>query len=585
MRLAFTMIRQSPLALTYAVVATLAVTLTRFQGTFALLWAASSILIAALAHLPRRQWPHALICCGMASFLVTGLWGHSWVAAPYMTIVNLTEAFVGAWLMRRNRMSGAALQSLGWLTGFVVAVGIAAPLSATILAAGWLALEGKPIFPDAIKFFYAHSLGNLTFTPLALLVMGDRARRSTRQALSRWPKDSGFLFLLFLVVTVISFAQESVTLLFLPILPIVLIAFRTGREGAALAIAVLALVALGFSAAGKGPAQGTGLSVGFQVIFFQFYLATIVLTILPVAADLQHRKRLHRRIRDSEDRYRLLAENSTDIILKLEVYGRIRYVSPAIRQFGYAPEELIGRNCTVLVDPANLPETTKGHIRTIELAGATNRFEWLIVAKDGTRHWCETSSRMIADESGRFDCMVSIVRCVDERKLHEARLADAAMTDPLTGLPNRRAFCEKAQDVIRQLAPEKSCPIALFDIDHFKQVNDGYGHDAGDEALRIFAKVAAQSVRPIDMVARIGGEEFAAIFPDSTVEQALVVCERLRQAIARTPIHVNGRVIRVTVSGGVATLGPGGIDQALKQADCALYKAKDGGRDQLALAA
>ena len=181
--------------------------------------------------------------------------------------------------------------------------------------------------------------------------------------------------------------------------------------------------------------------------------------------------------------------------------------------------------------------------------------------------------------------MLSIVRNIDERKRNEARLARAALTDPLTGLPNRRAFREAAQDQLERYRVPPGCCIALFDIDHFKRVNDSYGHDAGDEVLRIFSRVAASQLRKNDLVARVGGEEFAIIFPDASIEQALSICDRLRVEVAKTPICISDYIIRVTVSGGVALLGPGGLDQALKQADRALYQAKDGGRDQLALAA
>jgi diguanylate cyclase (GGDEF)-like protein len=140
------------------------------------------------------------------------------------------------------------------------------------------------------------------------------------------------------------------------------------------------------------------------------------------------------------------------------------------------------------------------------------------------------------------------------------------------------------QQLHRRETDRGTC-IALFDIDHFKRVNDRCGHDAGDQVLRTFARIAGNAVRKNDLVARIGGEEFAVMFPDTSIEQALLVCERLRAETASTPIHVGGGTIQVTVSGGVAILSAEGLDHALKQADKALYHAKDGGRDQLALAA
>ena len=159
------------------------------------------------------------------------------------------------------------------------------------------------------------------------------------------------------------------------------------------------------------------------------------------------------------------------------------------------------------------------------------------------------------------------------------------MTDPLTGLANRRAFeaAVAARTAVRNDG-ETDC-IALFDIDLFKRVNDTYGHDAGDVVLCGFAKVLSGAIRRDDTVARIGGEEFAVLFSNSSIPDALMICERIRQEMAQSSVEVGGQAIRVTVSGGVAILCEEGIERALKQADQALYAAKRGGRDQMALAA
>ena len=127
--------------------------------------------------------------------------------------------------------------------------------------------------------------------------------------------------------------------------------------------------------------------------------------------------------------------------------------------------------------------------------------------------------------------------------------------------------------------------MALLDIDRFKRINDVHGHQAGDVVLQRFADVLRSVVRVDDAIARIGGEEFAILFPRTAIPQALAICERLRQRTGATTISVAGKDIRVTVSGGVAQLGPAGLDRALLHADQALYAAKRGGRDQMSLAA
>ena len=158
------------------------------------------------------------------------------------------------------------------------------------------------------------------------------------------------------------------------------------------------------------------------------------------------------------------------------------------------------------------------------------------------------------------------------------------MTDLLTGLPNRRSFEAKVKGRAGQAGEVGDC-IALFDIDRFKAVNDTYGHDAGDAVLQGFADVVSRLVRTHDTVARLGGEEFVVLLEDTSIEQAYQVCDRMRRLLAQTPLVTPAGPLRITVSGGVAQLGRGGLPSALKAADEALYRAKKGGRDLLLLAA
>ncbi len=158
----------------------------------------------------------------------------------------------------------------------------------------------------------------------------------------------------------------------------------------------------------------------------------------------------------------------------------------------------------------------------------------------------------------------------------------AAMTDLLTGLWNRRAFLEAADRLIAQRT-RKSLPISvlLFDLDRFKLINDRFGHAAGDEALKVFARTASESMRTNDMIARLGGEEFAAILPGNAVD-ATIVAERLRAAFEAADIEISGQKIAATVSVGVATaVPPVQIETLLASADTALYRAKANGRNRV----
>jgi diguanylate cyclase (GGDEF)-like protein/PAS domain S-box-containing protein len=320
-------------------------------------------------------------------------------------------------------------------------------------------------------------------------------------------------------------------------------------------------------------------------MFFQFYLAATVLTVLPVAADLTNRRLLLRRVRRSEEQFRLLAEHSSDLLMHLTVDGRFRYVAPSMWQTGgYDPEKLIGKHAGMLIAPQHRQQVLLAHYATVQSPGITQTYRYLGVIADGSMRWFETHARAICDEEGRVDGVLSIVRDITHVHQREESLAAAALCDDLTGLPNRRAFEARVQERLRNTGPGRDC-VALLDIDHFKQVNDSYGHDAGDAVLRGFARTLATTVRSVDLAARLGGEEFVILFPDTSPEQAMQISERVRQQVARSGYPAGPASVQVTVSGGVAALGSDGLKAALKVADVALYSAKSGGRDQLHLAA
>ena len=577
------LIRQLPLGLTYFAVAGASIALTRFDGGVASLWAASAILIAVLTRSPRYCWLPAILVCGGFNMIATGLWGLGWASALPFAAINMGEAAIAAWLLKLHRHGRQSLWSLSWFGRFVLAAGIAAPLVGAAGAAAWFALSDQSAGPLAafLRFFTGHALGNLSFTPMALLLCDRRAARKTFEILSkrRW-EALGALGLVALTTGLV-FLQQRYPLLFLPILPIILSAFRLGRKGAALSVAILATIGGIMTALDQGPLHLVGGSLGERLIFFQLYLAATVLTVLPVAADLEEKRRLHRWARASEARFRLLAEHSTDIIFHLSTDGHVRYVSPSIRMLGFQPPELVGSHSLRLIAPDDRHLAESAHLEALARPGRTCRAEYRARAADGAKRWFETQAQVIVNERGEPEGIVSIARDIGERKALEAQLSAAAMTDPLTGLANRRAFRQAAE----RLEAGRSHYLALFDLDHFKQINDRHGHDVGDKALKAFAEVARHSVRSSDLVARIGGEEFAVLLPETNLKCALDVCERLRAEVAKTTIETDSGLVRMTVSGGVTLIGPSFIDLALEHSDMALYRAKQGGRDQLAMAA
>ncbi|MBE0484365.1 MAG: GGDEF domain-containing protein [Bacterioplanes sp.] len=204
-------------------------------------------------------------------------------------------------------------------------------------------------------------------------------------------------------------------------------------------------------------------------------------------------------------------------------------------------------------------------------------------------HWYQCRDQAIEWIDGRI-VRLEVATDISDRKQLEQDLIAArqhaeylADTDPLTQLNNRRAFFTLAQQVINESKRQpKPLSIMMLDLDHFKDINDQYGHAAGDTVLTYFADVCRQSIRESDIVARIGGEEFVVFMPNTTRDQALTLAERLRNNIDQCRIPFQQHTIQTTASIGIADSPDGNVelDALLSRADHQLYQAKDKGRNQ-----
>lgn len=211
-----------------------------------------------------------------------------------------------------------------------------------------------------------------------------------------------------------------------------------------------------------------------------------------------------------------------------------------------------------------------------------DRYPLRVCRRDGSELDVLASARRIRYHGE--SCALIGFTDVSELKRLERELYQQAAVDVLTGLANRRSFLSQLGRAFAQ-ARRQGQPLSLLylDLDHFKLVNDRYGHAAGDEVLKTFARVVAQQVRAADLVGRLGGEEFAVLLPDADDAQATEVAERVRQAVAACQIDTGAATVRVTVSIGLASLQPqhDAPDRLLEDADGALYAAKQHGRNRV----
>ncbi|WP_052452093.1 diguanylate cyclase [Noviherbaspirillum autotrophicum] len=291
---------------------------------------------------------------------------------------------------------------------------------------------------------------------------------------------------------------------------------------------------------------------------------------------------------ESEERFRSISTSAKDAILIIDQREAIVYWNPAASaMFGYAEDETLGRNMhDLLAAPRYRDEIRRGFAQFCAsgsgpMIGRT--VEVTALRKNGEEFPIELSISIVQ----LHGCMhaLGMVRDITARKRMETELREMATTDSLTGLPNRRHFLARMEESLAQLQRQvmQSAIVLMLDLDHFKRINDGYGHAAGDAVLRHVTRLMRDSLRKNDMAGRLGGEEFALILPGADAAGARAFAERLRQRVADTPVVHEGRPIVATISIGIAALEPGDASAgaAISRADAALYRAKGNGRNRV----
>lgn len=276
----------------------------------------------------------------------------------------------------------------------------------------------------------------------------------------------------------------------------------------------------------------------------------------------------------SEERFRLLAENSSDVVLHVRG-GRIAWASPSLeRTLGWHPEEVVGRDLGSLLHP---------HDRGLATEGGSGRFRSRLLTMEGDYHWFDCSTGPMVRPEGTTDGLVVSLRLIDAEVAAEQELERRARYDQLTGLMSRGEALTRIASSSTHLRRTGEHDAVLFcDIDKFKAINDTYGHAAGDEVLRVMAQRITACVRSNDIVARLGGDELLVVLTGvHGLQDAAAVAEKIR-ATAGYPIPVDDRFVQATLSIGVALAVPGeGVDPLIARADAAMLTAKGNGRDQV----
>lgn len=307
---------------------------------------------------------------------------------------------------------------------------------------------------------------------------------------------------------------------------------------------------------------------------------------IAVKQDISERKAVERSLRASEAHFRLFYEHAPVAYQSLDASGHILEINAEwVKQLGYPREQVIGRFIGDFMAPgqeALFKERFAGFLSE----GAMRKAEYDFLHHDGSLVTFAVDGLVDLDEQGHFKRTQCVLHNITARKQIEQELRYIAATDALTGLANRRHFLEQMRLALaRHQRHDIPTALLMLDLDWFKQVNDRYGHAVGDEVLQHFSHITQSSLRRIDLLGRLGGEEFAVLLPDTHADGAFEFAERLRDLTASEPAHTQAGDIVVTVSIGVTTFAAHdkNIDVILARADLALYRAKANGRNRVEL--
>lgn len=554
------------------------------------MWFANGLLLAYLLVAPRWRWRRHIVS-GFLAMLAGGLLIHPerWNTSVLLALLNTLEAVIAGAFLRRRSSELPRLSDGRYLLRFTLLAVLLAPASAGVLFVAlyslWIRFWSWHAF---FTWFTCDALGIAVVTPALVAVM-----RSGLKIPGGW-RNHWFCPMAVVAVTYSSFSQTRVPIIFLvyPVLAIVL--FRLGLGWATLSTLLIAAVGGWFTAHGTGPfAKLAAITPIEPAVLLQLYLASGTFIMFAASSVMDALKATERRLREIVYLHDLVTENSRDVIVLADFDGRRNYVSASAAELaGWEHEELVSETRLDLVHPADRSRAAE-MLRSLRAGGEGGLLECRLLHENGTYVWVETNMRPVRDPTtGMVIGILNVVRDISERKNAErdlrktnAVLESLAITDPLTGVANRRRFDQCLTiEWRRGMREREPLSVLMLDADWFKSYNDTYGHIRGDSCLKQIAEAAMDVVtRPGDLIARIGGEEFAVILPNTSADGATEVANRICNAIRqrRLPHNTNPTGF-VTISVGCATVLPAPRRHSnilLERADAALYAAKNAGRN------
>ncbi|WP_271439492.1 sensor domain-containing diguanylate cyclase [Pontixanthobacter luteolus] len=590
--------------LAYYALAALSLYLTEGVSGLATIWPSSGVFVAALLLSSKPQRPAIVICIALASFVANGQANATWSDAALFTIANVCEALMITWLCLYGRASGQVgnfsnLSSVGRFCGSA----IIGTLSAALIA-GFL--SGKLSVPFVESWATTTLLGTLIVTPLIVTVVriitSDKVRVTTENLV-----ESFGIAVILIALSAGVFGQTAYPLLFLPLIGVLIATYRLGGVGTAVGVFSVAMAGTLTLAGGAGavPLIEGGRNAG--TLFFQFYLLSLLIAAWPLSALLEQKRRLIANY--AESNYFLeLAESSA----KLGHWhvgsdgAELGWSNEVYQIHGLDADHFRPEKTGAIKQGTSLDlyhEDDRENVRTTLLQALQQQdgftYNARVVRPDGEVRFITSIGEARFDDRGNFAGLFGTLQDItaqteileELRQARESALREAensmrlAETDQLTGIANRRKAMMVLADAIKVAEAEGlQLAVGILDVDHFKSINDRFGHAVGDHVLQQVASLCSSALREEDFVGRLGGEEFLIVMPGAAPEIAKLICERVRIAIQLAD-WTGEELDLVTVSIGIASHRDGADDTWLMQAaDAALYQAKSDGRNLLRLA-
>ena len=560
------------LAAIYVGAARLGLSLAYVHPSATPVWPPTGISIAALLLFGHWAWPGIFIGAFVANTWISG------APLPSLGIAagNTLEALLAAWLVKRFAGGSHAFDRPRDIFRFAGLAGLASTLVAATIGPTSLCLAGLARWEDFGPIWFTWWLGDATgailVAPLLLVWLQEPAGTVHRPL----GLDGALLFAGVLTSGFIVFGPvptQDLPLEFLCLPFLVSIAFRHGVREAVTAIALLAAVAIWGTSGGTGPFHR--LDPNESLLLMQSYTCVLALTVAALAAVVAERRRVTRALALLES----AVDNAAEGLVILESGAtpsrpRITFTNEGFRRLtGVSASDALGATLDVLdVSPRDAMVAAR---RAFAVGQGFER-EMSARRPDGSQYALELEVMPVPGR-GTSPYWVGILRDVSERRQHLAALEHQALHDPLTGLPNRLLLDDRLEQSIRAAEREGGgLAVLLIDLDRFKDVNDTFGHAAGDSLLAQVGPRLRGVLRSVDTIARVGGDEFVVLLPAAgRAEDVGRTAEKILETL-EAPFTVEGHSTEVSASVGIAVFPDHGTDglHLMRAADAAMYVAK-----------